>query len=478
MQHASPLTRRQLLAASGWTAAGLALAACGSGGTGAQPTPGASVGSDLVSLAAKHKGATLSTLSSKQYFEDANKAIDNAFQSFASQTGVTIKNAGFNADEGNFLAKQDAAVKAGNVQDMAFLQGERFVSQLRELGDIVPVTDVIPELEKANGPASDIAKHYLFVDNEWWGIPFYAIGGCYLLRKDWLEEKGIKPDELKSYEELRDAALEISDPGKNRFGWGITVNRSGDGNGFIETVINVYGGAVNDNAGRKVTLESPETIEAVSFIADLYTNEKYKPMLPPGVLSWTDTGNNEAWLANVTGITSNQLSVYAQSKATKNPVYEQTVTVPGFTGPAVDRFINVPGLTAFVIFKGAKQPELAKLVARYMVAGKAFLGIAKASGALDHPAYKNVWTSDPYYLEGDPVFKTIHELVTQQLPIETKTGYAFPQAPSAGHDAVGQAYILTDMMGEIVQKGTKVQEAVHTAHQRVVQTFEQLGIKQ
>lgn len=478
MERASPFNRRRLLAASGWAAAGAALASCGGTGANPQPTAGASVAPDLVSAAAKYKGSTLSALSSKQYFDDANKAIDNALQSFASQTGVKIKNAGFNADEGNFLAKQDAAVKAGNVQDMAFLQGERFVSQLRELGDIVPVSDVIPDLEKANGPASDIAKHYLFVDGEWWGIPFYAIGGCYLLRKDWLEEAGIDAAGLKTYEQLRDAALEISDPAKNRFGWGITINRSGDGNGFIETVINVYGGAVNDNAGRKVTLESPETIEAVTFITDIYKNPKYKKMLPPGVLSWTDTGNNEAWLANVTGVTSNQLSVYAQSKATKNPVYDNTLTVPGFAGPAVDKAINVPGLSAFVIFKGAKNPELAKLTARYLVAGKAFLGIAKASGALDHPAYKNVWTSDPYYLEGDPVFKTVHELVTQELPIKSTTGYEFPQAPSAGHDAVGQAYILTDMMGEIVQKGTKVQEAVRTAHQRVVQTFEQLGIKQ
>ena len=46
-------------------------------------------------------------------------------------------------------------------------------------------------------------------------------------------------------------------------------------------------------------------------------------MLPPGVESWTDTSNNEAWLAGQIGYTHNAFSVYAQSKRDNNPVYEQ-----------------------------------------------------------------------------------------------------------------------------------------------------------
>ena len=39
-------------------------------------------------------------------------------------------------------------------------------------------------------------------------------------------------------------------------------------------------------------------------------------------------------------------------------------------------------------------------------------------------------------------------------------------------------YVLSDMMGDIIQKGTKVPDAVKAAHDRMVQLFEQLGIKQ
>ena len=62
-------------------------------------------------------------------------------------------------------------------------------------------------------------------------------------------------------------------------------------------VIQSFGGAVVDSSGKKVIFNSPQTVEAVKWLQETYTSEKYKKMLPPGVESWTDTGNNEAWLA-------------------------------------------------------------------------------------------------------------------------------------------------------------------------------------
>jgi multiple sugar transport system substrate-binding protein len=44
-------------------------------------------------------------------------------------------------------------------------------------------------------------------------------------------------------------------------------------------VINACGGASDD--GKKVILNSPETVAAVTFLADIYTNAKCKNMLPP-----------------------------------------------------------------------------------------------------------------------------------------------------------------------------------------------------
>ena len=94
------------------------------------------------------------------------------------------------------------------------------------------------------------------------------------------------------------------------------------------------------------------------------------------------------------------------------------------------------------------------------------------------PAYKGIWGTDPFYTNGDPSFPALKQLIQAPLPIKSKTGFSYPQTPSPGQNAVQSQYILPDMMGDIILKGTKVQDAVKAAHDRMVQVFEQLGLKQ
>lgn len=424
----------------------------------------------------KFKGQTLTMLSRQEYFKDVDLAFDAALADFSKATSAKIENTHINLDTGDIVGKQDAAVKSGSVQDMAYFTG--FIPQFQQLGDIVDVSDVVEELQKAYGPVEDEIKLRLVIDGKWWGIPYYSQAIGWFARKDWMDEKNIKFADIKTFENLRDAALMVSDPSKNRYGWGCTINRSGDANNMMLEVLQAYGGAIASDDGKKVTFNSPETLAAITFLADIYTNPKYKNMLAPGVLSWTDTGNNEAWLAGTLGFTQNGFTLYAQSKVQKNPVYEKTATTPGFLGPGTDRAIRAGSWGAFVIFKGAKNPDLAKAVAKYMVAGKPLADVVALSAGLIMPAYKKIWDSDPLYTNGDPIFPTIRAIVQQPLPIVTKSGFHFPQTPSPGNDQAVNTYILPDMMGEIVSKGVKVPDAIKSATDRIVQAFEQLGIKQ
>ena len=53
--------------------------------------------------------------------------------------------------------------------------------------------------------------------------------------------------------------------------------------------------------------------------------------------AWTDSSNNENWLAGVLGYTRNQFSVYADSKTKQNPVYGNTHVFADCIGPATDK---------------------------------------------------------------------------------------------------------------------------------------------
>jgi multiple sugar transport system substrate-binding protein len=466
----------------------LGLAACGGTGSGGsasspKPTNGASAKLPdwLASEAKQYKGRTLNVVASQQYFKTTNEDFVNACKTFGDLTGTTINVSVINIDTGNIVTREDAAVKAGNPPDCAFVDAARFVSEFYQLGDIVPVTDAVQQLESKYGAAHDVNKIYLQLGSkkDWYGIPYFSLVNGYFSRKDWLDAKGIKQSEFDTYEKMRDVALEISDPSQQRYGWGITYNNSGDGNGFIERVLNSYGAAVADDSGTKVIFgKGSETKEAVTFISDIYTNSKYSKMLAPGIQSWNDTSNNEAWLAGTLGFTGNAFSLYAQSKSTGNPVYHETLLWNGPKGPAVKGPINVPSSESFVIFKNAKEPGLAKVLAKYLPYGAPLLQMVKDSVGLVLPAYTNIWTSDPYYLNGDPAYKPQHQDLLQPLPIATTTGLHFPQTPSPGTQAVDSSYVLSDMIGSIVSKKASVNDAISTAKQRMMQIFEQHGLTQ
>jgi len=453
--------------ASGTTAPSGSAVASTSGPVGTIPPPSPD----------KFKGQTLNMISRNEYFKSAEQALDASLQDWAKQLGIKVNNDRVNIDTGDFATKVDASVKAGNPPDLVYV--DRFLSQFVQLGDLTEVPDLVTQAQQVFGPIEDGSKINLMIGGKWWCLPYFAGANGWFLRKDWLAEKNIKPTDLKTFEQLRDAALAISDPAKNRFGWGLTTNTGGDGTGTVTSAVYAYGGAVYSNDGKKVVFNSPETVAGVSFLADIYTNPKYKNMLPPGVNGWTDTSNNEAWLAGTLGITQNAYTLYAQSFATKNAVYDQTAIAPGFTGPATEQVIATPGSGYLAIPKGAKNAELAKATALYLIGGPAFLNLAKPSLGLILPTYKNEWSSNPFYTTGDPSFPALRQIIEGKLPITTKTGYAFPQTPSPIYEqGVNVQHILNDMMGSIIQKGVKPADAVKVAHDQLVQVATQLGLPQ
>jgi multiple sugar transport system substrate-binding protein len=450
------------------------LAACGDGPS----TPrGPELPKELLDAAASLRGTSMGVLSQRLYSNAANAALDGAIKTFADATGTKIENSLVQADAGDVVAKIDAEVKGGVARDLAFMTDSRFIAQFHGLGDLEDVTDVVETLRAKYGEPCAESKNFCVFDGRWFAIPYHFIGIGSFLRKDWMQEKGISPKDTYTWEELRDLALAISDPSKRRFGWGMTVNRSGDGNGIIDALINSYGGAIATNDGTKVTFDSPETVQAVTFLGDIYTNPRYAPMLPPGVASWTDTSNNENWLAGVLGYTRNSFSVYADSKTKKNPVYENTHVFSDCTGPATDKSLLIGQSQGFVVFKGAKNPALAKLLAQYLVSAPALLGVAKEAPGLAMPAWEKVWDADPFFTSGDPAFGMLRTMSQQPLPLSTKNGLSFPQKASAGQQAVVAAYVLTDMMQQVIQ-GTAPARAVTAAHAKMVQIFKQQGLPQ
>lgn len=414
----------------------------------------------------------LTVIQKTEYFQAAQDLIHDNIVNFAKNKGVELDLSTANPELfGDFTAKMLAAVQAGNPPDLGY--HTLSVPQMYSLDIVEDVSDVVEQAISKYGAVIPVTAEFnAKIDGKWWAVPFSCNAGAWYGRKDVFEPAGIDASTLDTWDKRRDAALAVSNADKKIWGWGMTINKSGDGHGLIVGVIQSFGGSFTDETGTKVIFNSPETVKAVEWLAETYTSEKYKPMLPPGVESWTDTSNNEAYLAGTVAMTLNQPSVYAKAKADKNPVFENTIVMhPPKTNDG--RLLEGGNIFWLTIFKGAKNVDLAKQLMLDMIDPKNFIPVSKVGGGLNMPAYTNMWTDE--IMGVDPNFVTFKEILMNP---DLYYGNSHPAKPNALVDAILAAAIPSQMMANVTTGAMSAADAVKDAHDKIVQIFEEGGVPQ
>lgn len=414
----------------------------------------------------------LTVIHRTEYFEVVQQMFRQTVETFASAKGADLDISTANPEIfGDFTAKMLAAVQAGNPPDIGYHQLS--IQQMYSLDIVEDVTDLVDQLVGLYGaPIPALAEFNAKIDGRWWAVPFMSYTGAWFARRDKFEEKGIDVNSLDTWDNRREACLEVSDPSNNFYGWGMTINRSGDGHGLISGVIQAFGGTFVDETGLKVTFNSPETVAAVEWLNETYTSEKYKPMLPPGVESWTDVSNNEQYLAGTVAMTLNQPSVYAAAKANNNPIFEHTAVL--HAPKWLDGSLPEAGGSGWItIFKGAPNIELAKELVLDLLAPANYTPMVQNGGGLFLPAYRDLWTED--VMGADPNFEVFREIL---LNPDVFYGMSHPAPPNALVDQINAASITSQMMANVTTGAMTAEEAVADAHNKIVQIFEEGGAMQ
>jgi len=466
---AAPSGSTAASAAPSATAARATASAAGGSGTAVSTGTGVltpKTGADIF------KGKELNYFQKVQYYKAVQDQIGNAIKAYATSTGGTVNLAIASTDGAQNIAKIQAGVQAGSPFDLGDDIGTG-IGQLITLNLLEDVTDLVTQLTGAYGAVMPIVPPGLTKDGKYYAIPFFTSSDAWFARKDKLAAKGIDPKSLDTYEKVRDAALAISDPSNNFFGWGFSPYAVGDGPQLISHVVNSYGGSIQDKTGTKVVFNSPETIAGITFLSDIYTNPKYKGMLPTGYESWDGAGNNTAWLNGIVGFTANAFTLYAKAKDDKNPVFENTYVLTRPKGPGVKTALTGGQLGYLAIYRGAKNIDMAKETAKYLLQPEQWNKIATQGGGLILPAYEAHWKSD--YWKSDPNFAQL-ETQVRDASGYNQTYYPGPSNPAL--DAAVSGKVLETMMASIIQQGQKVQDAVKEANDQMVKIYEQFGFKQ
>jgi ABC-type glycerol-3-phosphate transport system substrate-binding protein len=352
--------------------------------------------------------------------------------------------------------KYVAAIEAGNPPDigeMNYLGPTRYKAALRD------VSKLAKDIASARGGLLPFAERATNIGGQYYAVSRLTFPGGFFVRKDILEAKGVKMPKLYD-PDVVEMAKKCQDPAKDIWGFGQTLNRSDDGNGFMNNILLDYGGGVWDKDGKPALGTSflKQNLAGLQFAVD--TIQKHK-IQPPGVMSWTDVHNNEAFIAGKLVSTNNGASLYYGLVSKKNPIAEKTLVIQTPGGPG-GSFVTGGGYS-MGIFKQTKNVELCEDLIRWIEDEKRFDEFRNASIGQAGPVYK-ARAESPYW-KSDPNFEGMMQNVLRTVWI----GYPGPVTAAAVE--VQAQYILCDMAGRVVVGGLSPEAALKEAHARVEEIY-------
>jgi multiple sugar transport system substrate-binding protein len=413
-------------------------------------TGGAAAGTHVLrSMASAQPRTKLRIWLFKSFVTAGNEVLQKQVEAWAAERKVDVEMdwATFGDREQKFVA----AIEAGNPPDIGEMN---YQGPMRYRPALRDVTALSKQIADARGGLLPHAERFVNLGGQHFAVARQSWPGGFFVRKDLLDAKGIKMPKLYDPDVI-DMAKKVQDPSKDLWGFGQTLNRCDDGNGFMQNILWDYGGGAWDKDGKPALATSflKQNMQALQFAVD--TIQKHK-IQPPGVMAWTDVSNNEAYLAGKLASTNNGASLYYAMANKKDPLTEKTqvILVPG--GPAGN--FSGPSCYCWGIFKASKHAELSEDLIRWVEDEKRFEEYMKVSIGQAGPVYK-VRAENAYWKE--PAFQGMMQNVLRG----TWPGYPGPVTPAAIE--VQAQYVLCDMAGRVVVGGLSTEAALKEAHRRV-----------
>ena len=329
-------------------------------------------------------------------------------------------------------------------------------------GGLVDVTDLCDWKQRDQGkfyPQSEAATRE---GSRWLGLPHCVTPALINYRKSWFAEAGATAPP-KNLDEYRKLGAVLKKKGKP-FGQtlGHTVN---DASGWSYPLTWTFGGAETDKTGKKVVLNSKNTIEAVKWMTAFW-----KEACDEGGLAWDDTTNNRAFHAGEIAATLNGGSIYVLARRRTDIKDEKGQSLwpdighfrypDGPHGPTPTYHVTY----ASTIMKHSKNVEAAKELLKWVHSKEQFGKWFELEGGYATGA-NPVWEGHKMWTEVDEAMRPFKTAAQGARAL----GYAGP--PSAKATLVYTKYIITDMYAKAVQ-GLAPEDAVRWAEGELRKIYE------
>lgn len=356
-------------------------------------------------------------------------------------------------------ARVQSEISAGSGHDLV-----QFIAPLSQFEpSVVDLTDVTQEAEKRYGTQLDLCRKssfnpttekYFAYTPSWVPDP-----GDY--RKSMWEEVGF-PEGPATFDELLEGGAEIKS--KQGVQMGLGMSQEIDSNMAGRALLWSFGGTIQDE-NENVTINSPETVAAVEYMAELF-----QKTMTPEVFGWNPSSNNQGLIAGKLSYIVNSISAYRTAQQVNPEVSDDVFFLPALEGPQA-------ALAAQHVMYNWLVPQHAENVD----AAKEFLlhytenmsRVCFESELYDLPAFQDQVPELDGWLDNDPFGSNPRDklaVLKNRVDWSTNVGHSGPANTAIGE--VFATFIIPNMYAAAARGQKSPADAVADAEAQIKPIFE------
>lgn len=386
----------------------------------------------------------------RTYVPDANHALEDSIKRWAASKNLDPVIEYFTFDD--IEKKYVAAIETNALPDVGQLLTIG-PARYRGMGLLLDLTDLANELVKANGSMLESALPVVRApDGRFHAVPFNYITDVQFIRTDLVRKAGAKVP--TTWEEVREAARLIKAKGVMEYPLGQSWNRSADGYGVFQALLYSHGGGWADEQGHYRSIMNDTWRTVVRWASEIYLNDR---TVPSDAMSWTSSGNNEAFLTGKIAFTFNVPSIYYVLEKEHRPILKNTLMAIKPAGPA-GRNHDVL-LLSWTVFSTSKQAELAKDLIRFVMSTEEAKNYMHRSWGQMVPAFERL-RQDPYWQKNES-----YRAVLEAPKYARTPGWPGPLTAAAAE--VVATNVLTDLCARVIVDGWDIDRALGEADKRI-----------
>jgi multiple sugar transport system substrate-binding protein len=319
---------------------------------------------------------------------------------------------------------------------------------------VIDHRDIVAETETTLGPMSDVARHstfnprtgrfFAFSDN-WVPAPI-------LWRRDLWQAAGATPG---TWEEIRTASPALKAAGHPV---GIGLSQDLDSNSALMSLMAAFGSFVQDERSQ-VVIDSPETVEAVRFGADLFragmTNE---------VLGWDATSNNRFLEAGRGSLILNPISALRSIERDRPELAGSIAVGPVPAGPAGRKGL-AGAVSAYAIWRFARNRDAAE---RFLVhLARQGREVAVHSGLVNLPSFAHSAPDLESLIGQDPVLRQAGAPTVLATADEWSANVGYPDSANPAISDVFNRSVVPHMFARVALGRASPADAVADARRQI-----------